>query len=277
MENLPASNLKSVQLAGTELHYVEVGTGPPVVLAHGGFADYRLWGNLSSLLSQSFRVISYSRRGAYPNALPNEGSAISLHSADLASFISELSDKPVHLVGESLGAYVTLHCAIHHPEKVRSLAIDEPPILSLLPANEDDVTELERFRREALNRSLDLYSAGREEDAARVIIDYLEGSAGVYDSLPNEAKEGIRANSHATLGDLKKGLGGIEQGDLDRLRSPVLLMKSTLGPKLLRRVVDRLKVLIPSCEFREIWGSSHGTIVDSPEYSAAVLEFLRKN
>ena len=256
---------------------MEVGTGPPVVLVHGGLADYRLWGNLSSKLSQGYRVVSYSRRGAYPNAPSKEGSSIPLHSADLSSFISEISDRPVHLVGESLGAYVAIHCALHHPEKIRSLAIDEPPILPLMSEGEEDERERERFQNEALNPSLNLYSAGRQEDAVRVVIDYLEGSSGIYDSLPEEAKEAIMTNSRATLEDLKKGLEGIEPSEPRLLKTPTLLLKSELGPRLLKRVVDRLHDLIPASQLLEIGGSSHGTIVDSPEYSAAILEFLGKN
>lgn len=274
---MPEARLPSVRLDETELHYIEMGTGPSVVLVHGGFADYRLWGSLSSVLSRSFRVISYSRRGAYPNAPSKGGSTVALHSADLSSFISQLLGTRVHLVGESLGAYVALHCTLHYPEKVRSLTIDEPPILPLLSGSKDDKEDLEDFRSKALNPSLDLYSAGRPEDAARVIIDYLEGSAGMYDSLPQEAKKSIMVNSRATLEDLKKGLSGIEPGELELLKTPTLLLKSTLGPKLLKRVVDRVYDMIPDSQLREIGGSSHGTIVDSTEYSAAVLEFLRAN
>ena len=277
MHDLSDANLHSIRLAGIELSYMENGTGPAVVLVHGGFADYRLWGSLSSVLSQRFRVISYSRRGAYPNTPPMEGSDIASHSADLASFISQLSNAPVRLVGESLGAYVTLHCALHHPEKVRSLVIDEPPILSLLSGNEHDEVEREQFRSKVLNLSLERYSAGESEDAARVIIDYLEGSAGAYAALPQEVKGVIVANSRATLEDLKKGLGGIEPSELELLTTPTLVLKSTQGPALLKRVVDRLHDMIPTGQLRAIEASSHGTIVDSTEYAAAVLEFLTKN
>lgn len=33
----------AVQLDGVELHYVEQGAGPPVVLVHGSLADYTYW------------------------------------------------------------------------------------------------------------------------------------------------------------------------------------------------------------------------------------------
>lgn len=258
----------------TELQYVDQGNGDTVVLVHGGFADYRLWGNLAGVLSRKFRVITYSRRGAYPNGPPTGKGGVSQHSADLASVVSQLSEAPAHIVGESYGALVATHFAIHNPDKILTLAIDEPPILSLLSDNSNDREELRRFDDEALKPTLAHFAHGRTEEAARVLIGFLEGSPEVYGSLPHEAKDAIAANSGAMFAELKAGFDGITRHELSRMKTPTLLMKSERGPKLLRRVVDILSETIPQWTLKEIMGTSHGTIVDSPEYSVSVLEFL---
>jgi pimeloyl-ACP methyl ester carboxylesterase len=268
--------MQAVRLADTELHYVESGTGGTVVLVHGGLADYRLWGQLSAALSQSFRVISYSRRGAFPNEAPRSGSTgVPLHSADLASLISQLADGPVHLVGESYGAYVAAHCALHNPGKVRSLAIDEPPILPLLEGDKDEA-DLAYFRDGILKPVIDHYDRGEPESAARLLLGFLEGSPDFYDSLPLEIKDAIAANSKAMSGELKGGFDAIQRGELVDLRTHTLLMKSEYGPELLKRVVDRLYALLPNRSLTLIGGSSHGTIIDSPVYCNRILEFLNK-
>ncbi len=269
--------LTFVRLTDTDLHYSECGAGDPVVLVHGGLADYRLWGRLSGVLSKNFRVIAYSRRGAFPNAPSKRGSSVALHSADLSSLISQLSDGPTHLVGESYGAYVALHCALHHPEVVRSLAIDEPPALPLLSEAEEDRTDLASFESKMLKPVLGHFGSGSPEEAARLLVDFLEGTDGIYDSLPPEVKKAIGDNSQATFDDLKGGLDGIRPDELGLLKTPTLLMKSELGPTVLKRVVDRLHERIPNGVLRVIRGTSHGTIVDSAEYSAAVLEFVSRN
>ncbi len=224
------TSLLKVQLPGTELHYVERGVGNPVILVHGGFGDYRQWGHLQEVLSNRFRAISYSRRGAYPNRSSLGGrSGVPEHSADLASLITLISKTPVHLVGESYGAFVAAHCAIEYPEKVKSLSIDEPPMLPLLRDNDVDKAALLLFENDVLK---------------------------------------------PTTACFKTGFDYISIQDVRELKTPTLLLKSELGPRLLRRIVDILHEAIPNAILKEIRGASHGTIIDSPEYSSSVMEFI---
>ena len=267
--------MPKVKLADTELYYAESGAGQTVVLVHGGLGDYRLWGRLTEALSPKFRVISYSRRGAFPNEVHQNGpSRIPVHSSDLAALISELSEVPVHLVGESYGAYVAAHCALHNQDRIRSLAIDEPPILPLLQEDRDDRAASAHFEANVLKPTIEQYARGNPEGAARLLLGGLEGSSDVYDSLPPEIKGAILANSPAMFEELKGGFDGIGMEELAGLKTPTLLMKSELGPDILRRVVDNLYALLPNRTITQIPGTSHGTIIDSPEYSARVLEFL---
>lgn len=62
--------LQSVRVNGVELHYVERGSGEPIVFVHGSLADYREWASVIEDLSPSFRTIAYSRRYNYPNKNP---------------------------------------------------------------------------------------------------------------------------------------------------------------------------------------------------------------
>jgi non-heme chloroperoxidase len=267
-------DLLKVRLGDTVLHYVQSGLGEPVVLVHGGLADYRLWGNLSGRLSERFRVVAYSRRGSYPNEPTKGPTNVLLHSSDLASFISYVSETPVHLVGESYGALVAIHCAIHNPGSVMSLTVDEPPILSLLSDEAYDKAELQRFETEALKPALDNYEARRPEDAARVLIGYLDGSSKLYDHLPAEVRKSILANSDATYADLRGGLGGVSREDVRLMKPHTLLMKSEFGPSLLKHLVDILYELTPHRLLKEVKGASHGTIVDSQDYITSVVRFL---
>ena len=271
------SSLPSAKLTDVALHYAEAGEGDPVILVHGGFADFRIWGGLSDFLSKEFKVFSYSRRGYFPNqAMVGDKLTVSVHSADLSSMISRLSYTPVRIVAESYGACVATLLAIRNPNQVHSMVIDEPPMLSLLRGDEGDLRELNHFESEVLRIAIERYDSGLPEDGARAIIDYLEGFP-AYDSLPEEVKAVIADNSNATFSDLKGGLETIPPSDLRGLGVPTLILKSELGPSLLKRVVDRYSTLVPGCETNVIKGTTHGSIVDSPAYRDAVLEFLSRD
>src|SRR5437762_14031530 len=82
-----------IRVRGVELHYIEQGQGEPLILLHGGQGDYRSWEPQMKVLSQQYRVISYSRRYNYPN---NNPLTAKYHSAyteadDLAAFIDRKS------------------------------------------------------------------------------------------------------------------------------------------------------------------------------------------
>jgi pimeloyl-ACP methyl ester carboxylesterase len=51
-----AARPTKVRVGGVELHYVERGSGEPLILLHGGQGDYGTWGLQVDELSRSYRV-----------------------------------------------------------------------------------------------------------------------------------------------------------------------------------------------------------------------------
>src|SRR5262245_28416127 len=123
-------DVKKVAVAdGVELHYVEKGKGDPVVLIHGGGADYSLWGQYVDAFAESYRPIAYSCRYNYPNTnkvQPNYSLIVA--AEDLAGLIQKLDLGKVHVVGYSLGGQTALHLALKHPELVRTLTLCDPGV-----------------------------------------------------------------------------------------------------------------------------------------------------
>jgi pimeloyl-ACP methyl ester carboxylesterase len=106
--------LMNIQIDGRQLHYIEQGKGQPVIFIHGGINDYRSWQFQIDSFSRKYRVISYSRRFAYPNKQVGNivtDSTIGDNAADLAELIRKLGFLPAHLVGHSYGAFT--HCIVH--------------------------------------------------------------------------------------------------------------------------------------------------------------------
>jgi len=132
--------IKNVRVNGVELHYLEKGSGMPVVLIHGGLGDYREWNPQIERISSHYRVVAYSRRYNYPNnnaEIPPDHSAI-VEARDLVALLDALKLERVHIVGYSYGALTALFFATEHPERVRSLTLAEPPIWDGCPTFRED-------------------------------------------------------------------------------------------------------------------------------------------
>src|SRR5712691_10788735 len=91
--------LHVVRVRGTDLRFVERGTGIPVVFVHGSLGTLESWGPQIDAFATRFRVIAYSRRYHWPNAAQPDGLAyaLSLHADDLIALTEALGLERVHL------------------------------------------------------------------------------------------------------------------------------------------------------------------------------------
>jgi non-heme chloroperoxidase len=130
-----ADEIKRMAANGTELAYVEVGEGEPIIFVHGGLQDYRMWSEHLPKFAKRYRAIAYSRRNNYPNEVSPNGmpdGAADEHGEDLAAFARALGLSKVRVVAHSSGAHAALFFAAKYPDMVVSLALNEPPALGIL-------------------------------------------------------------------------------------------------------------------------------------------------
>src|SRR5262245_4390736 len=117
----PQAQVKTIAAGGTELAYLDMGRGPPVVMVHGTISDYRWWQAQMDDFSQRHRVVAYSLRHHYPNVSMGDRSDYlpRTHAADLAGLIKALNLAQAHLIGQ------------------RSLVLVEPARLAALITDAD--------------------------------------------------------------------------------------------------------------------------------------------
>jgi pimeloyl-ACP methyl ester carboxylesterase len=56
------ADLKTTELRGVGLAYLERGSGQPVVFVHGSISDLTIWESQLGPIGESYRAIAYSRR-----------------------------------------------------------------------------------------------------------------------------------------------------------------------------------------------------------------------
>lgn len=117
-----------IDIGTDRIHYVEQGSGPPIVLVHGLSGQLLNFAYLDlRKLARSHRVILIDRPGAGYSARGNGSSAsIVDQAATVAAFIEALKlDRPL-LVGHSLGGAIALAVGLNHPQSISRLALIAP-------------------------------------------------------------------------------------------------------------------------------------------------------
>jgi pimeloyl-ACP methyl ester carboxylesterase len=109
-----------LDLDGVHTYYEALGSGPPLVLLHGGMCPIETWAGLAPQLSSAYRVFTPERRGhgrtSDPGTITYENMA-----TDTIAFLEAITAGPVHLVGWSDGAVVALLVALWRPDLVERL------------------------------------------------------------------------------------------------------------------------------------------------------------
>jgi pimeloyl-ACP methyl ester carboxylesterase len=116
--------MPKVELPGTELHYERAGAGEPLLLIQGMSANHLAWGRpFSSLLEESFEVISFDNRGMGLSRPVTESFSIAEMAADTAALLEAQEIESAHVLGISMGGMIAQELALAHPEKLCSLTL----------------------------------------------------------------------------------------------------------------------------------------------------------
>lgn len=116
------------EVEGARLHYVESGSGSPVVMIHGLGGQLRHFTYaLTERLATDHRVIAVDRPGAgWSVAAPGASRSVRAQARVIAALIRKLGLQRPLVVGHSLGGAVALALALDHPDLVGGLALIAP-------------------------------------------------------------------------------------------------------------------------------------------------------
>ncbi|AXQ30036.1 alpha/beta fold hydrolase [Solimonas sp. K1W22B-7] len=127
---LPASNSPLFhRLAG------QPGELPDIVLEAGGLGSSDDWRHVENLLARHARVLVYDRAGMGDSPADAAGFGADAVTARLAALLDRLQwNRPVLLVGYSLGGLYARHFAASQPQRVAGLVlVDATPVAHVFP------------------------------------------------------------------------------------------------------------------------------------------------
>lgn len=282
---------QQIEVHGAALTYRDSGRGTPMVLVHANLSDMRSWEPIEPLLARHFRVVNYSRRYACPNMPIGEGmdDTLSQHAEDLISLIEQRRLGPVHLVGNSSGAFICLLVASSRPDLVRSLTLEEPPVVSMFvgsfPPKPVEALKLlltapstfVMFLKLGAGTIAQATKAFRDGDDAAGVEIFSRGVLGrgayanVSPARRRQMLDNARPHRAALLGS---GLPIFTPADAEALRLPTLLLAGSDTPTFQYRINQRLAELIPGAMSITVKGASHLVHEDAPRVVAdRIIDF----
>jgi non-heme chloroperoxidase len=271
---------------GIELHYVERGTGVPVVFVHGSLSDGSYWTDqVNAFAEAGYQAIAYSRRYNPPNNnKPQPGYSAITDAEDLAAFIKKLHLGRVNVVGHSYGAFTALFLAARHPEMVRTLVLAEAPAVSLLEHLEGEqaatgkrmFTDIQQRMVKPMQAA---FKKGDREAGLRTFINYVLDDPKAWEKLPEGAHQNMLDHAHEwdvmmTTGEL---FPVIEPQAVRAITAPTLLLSGEKSYRFLGLIDEELTRLLPHARRIILPGATHRMWYEQPEACRNdVLEFLQE-
>lgn len=207
--------------AAPDLHVVEAGDGPPVVLLHGLTATHRYVVHGSRALERGgHRVLAYDARGhgASAPAPAGEGYGYDRLAGDLLALLDDRGIGRAVLAGASMGAHTLLRAALLAPERAAGLVV-------ITPAHHPDTPrDLDRWDR--------LAAGLREGGVEGFVAAY--GSGGVPEAWLETTQRVLRQRlaAHEHPGAVADALEQVPRSepfdveDLAQIAAPCLIVAS---------------------------------------------------
>lgn len=242
------------------------GTGVPVVMVHGSGGGLNSWNPVIGYLPDDIDTWAYARRGYAPSSASTQPKTFQDEVEDLAAVITAAGGH-AHVLGGSLGAAVSLHHALAHPDTVASLALFEPPLFAagaaLLPVLDAYRTLVDNGR---LTEASYLFSS-----AVARMPEELLGPRPAPEAPVPDAPTAV-AGAVAILHDLEAmAADGDDMSRWAALNRPVLLMQGAETWSPMPETIDALAAVLPHAARVSFAGQSHFATFTAPELVARAL------
>lgn len=255
------------------LHYVDEGTGVPVIFVHGSLSDGGYWADQIGPFAKHYRAIAYSRRYNYPNTNPTRPmySAV-VDSDDLAAFIHTLHLGKVVVIGHSYGALTALFLAARQPALVQALVLAEPPAVSLLADLQGDERErgkamFDDIQQRMVRPMQQAYRKGDREEGIRIFMAYVFNDPHAWDKMSQSSRDHTLQDAHEwdvmmTTGTL---FPAITPQTVQRISVPVLILMGAKSYPFLGVIGRELARLLPNSKTIVFPDAGHQMWLQDPE------------
>ncbi len=160
----------------------------PLVLVHGSWGSHRGWDLVAPRLAESFRVVTYDRRGHSDSERPAKQGSVHEDVADLAAVIEHLRLGQAWVIGNSFGASIALRLTGERPDLLRGVIAHEPPLFALLASDATAVPMLDEVGKR-VSAEVERIASGDHVGAAEQFVETAALGPGTWARLPSDLQQ----------------------------------------------------------------------------------------
>ena len=278
-----------LDLLGAEVRYrgakfrtrtIEAGSGEPLILIHGNGGHAEAWAKNVLRLADKRHVVAidlvwHGLSGQPPFTVD----MVPTYTEQLVELIDDLGGGPVAIEGESLGGWVALWTALHHPDKVSKLVLNTTAGIDLRPPDaprpdgaglrERSIAAIQNPTDETVRARLEWLMARPER-----VTDELVALRKYYYTRP-ETRASLTQVFENSFG--KHDTYVVRADQLQQLTVPTLVVWTEHNPGQGPDVGKQIADAIPGAEFEVIADAGHWPQWEQPEtHDRLLLDFLER-
>jgi len=259
-----------VELPDYRLHYLQYGSGLPVIFLHGLSFDSRMWMPQYDAFAEEFMAAGLDFRGHGFSSAPEIRYSLDTYVADVSALLNSLHIPSAVLVGLSLGGAVALDFAMRYPLRVRALVLAS----SALNGYDWSKAWQEVMRRVRQANTLQSFRINLREywlkdpmfAGVRTKLEYarlLSSMAASFSGKP------------ILNGDLQSNTFSDDPKRLARIKCPVCVITGERDRSDFQAIARKLATEIRRVEWHQIPGVGHMVNLEAPEeFNRIVKSFL---
>jgi pimeloyl-ACP methyl ester carboxylesterase len=252
---------------GVKIRYQTSGEGEPVVLIHGFTANIQgQWGlpGILAKLTKDYQVVAFDNRGHGKSDKPHDPKQYGPEMInDVLRLMDHLNIAKAHVVGYSMGGFITNYLIAHHPDRVLSATLGGAGWTKPNDERLSFMTEL----ADSLDRGKGIGPLIERLTPA----DRPKPSQDQMDAINQML---MLTNDSKALAACIRGMGGlaVTEQQLRANKVPTLALIGADDP--LKLGVDELAEVMPNLKVQVIAGADHMTAFSRPEFIGGLKEFL---
>jgi haloalkane dehalogenase len=131
-----------IEVHGSKLHYVDEGSGDPILFLHGNPTSSYLWRNIIPYLTSKARCLAPDLMGMGKSDKPDSEYRFFDHVQYVEGFIEKMDLKNLTLVIHDWGGALGFHYAMRHEENIKGIAFMETILMPEWEVNSPEARDI---------------------------------------------------------------------------------------------------------------------------------------